>query len=84
MYLISCAHHKTAHKMSYKCILLITWTWMSQFNTYHSTYCKEGTERINYILDTLLTEYTQQESLHASNIFHHMCSMQVSKSAWLW
>ena len=39
------------------------------------------TERTNYTLDTLSTEYTQQAFKHASGIFHRMCQMQVSKSA---
>ena len=35
------------------------------------------TERINYILDTLLTEYTQPAFMHASGISHRMWSMQM-------
>ena len=34
-------------------------------------------EMINYILDTLSTEYTPQVFTHASRIFHRMCSMRV-------
>ena len=38
------------------------------------------TKWINYILDILPTEYTQQSLTHASGIFHRMCSMQVRSS----
>ena len=31
----------------------------------------------NYILETLLTEYTKQAFVQTSRIFHGMCSMQV-------
>ena len=45
---------------------------------------KKETERTNYILGTLSTEYTQQAFTHASRISHRMCSMQVRKPAWWW
>ena len=32
------------YKMSYKYILLITWTLMGQFNTYNPTCCEENKE----------------------------------------
>ena len=42
---------------------------------------RKVTERTNYILDALSTEYTQQAFTHSSRIFYRMCSMQVGKSA---
>ena len=74
-------------KISYKYILSITLSWMGLFDTYNLRYCEEirkVTEIIIYILDILSTENTQLNFMHASKIFHLMCSMQVSKSALWW
>ena len=38
-------------------------------------------ERINYILDSPPTKYTQQAFMHASGIINHICVTQVSKFA---
>ena len=40
---------------------------------------RKVSERNSYILDTLLTENTQQSFTHASGIFRRICSMQVSE-----
>ena len=45
---------------------------------------KKVAKRTNYILDLLLTIYTQQVFTHASWIFHHVCLLQVSNFVWLW
>ena len=42
---------------------------------------RKVTERTNYILETLWSEYTHQAFTPASRIFHRMCSMELSKSA---
>ena len=69
------------NKLYYKCILLFTVTGMGQHNTHNLHITKKTrkiTESIKYILDALPTDYTQQAFTHASGIFHHMSSMQVS------
>ena len=55
---------------------------MGQLNTYNLICCKdnEGTERTNYILDSLSTEYTPQ-AFSDFYIFRHMCSTTVNNPA---
>ena len=56
------------------------WVILKHTIPYIAKKIRKVTERINYILDTLSTESTQQAFTHASRIFRRMCSTQVSKS----
>ena len=60
----------------------LEWTSSTKASTHNMKQIRRVIERINYILDTIPTEYTQQAFTHAPGIFHRMCSMQVSKAAW--
>ena len=57
------------------------WTSLTHTTPYIATKIRKVTERTKYIWYTLTMEYNQQAFTHASRMFHHMCSMKVSKSA---
>ena len=58
--------------------LKVEWASLTHSTTHSAKKIRTVNKRTNYILYTLPTEYNKQASTHASRIFHHMCSMQVS------
>ena len=62
----------------------LEWASLTHTTSHIAKDIRRVTERINFMLDALSTEYTQQAYTHASRIFHSMCSRQVSKSAEWW